>query len=50
VTGRVNRYLAKGFVRCSRLTLRCTLISTADRARFYNATAQPIPAPLRVVA
>lgn len=39
----LNRYLAKGLIRCSRPTLRCTLISTAELARFYNATAQPVP-------
>jgi len=46
----LNRYLAKGLIRCSRPTLRCTLISTAELARFYNATAQPVPVPLRMVA
>jgi len=39
----LNRYLAKGLIRCSRPSLRCTLISTAELARFYNATAQPVP-------
>lgn len=39
----LNRYLAKGLIRCSRPTLRCTLISTAELARFYNANAQPVP-------
>ena len=39
----LNRYLAKGLIRCSRPTLRCTLISTAELARFYSATAQPVP-------
>jgi excisionase family DNA binding protein len=39
----LNRYLAKGLIRCSRPSLRCTLISTAELARFYSATAQPVP-------
>jgi len=39
----LNRYLAKGLIRCSRPTLRCTLISTAELARFYSSTAQPVP-------
>lgn len=39
----LNRYLAKGLLRCSRPSLRCTLISTAELARFYTATAQPVP-------
>ncbi len=39
----LNRYLAKGLIRCSRPSLRCTLISTAELARFYNANMQPVP-------
>jgi excisionase family DNA binding protein len=39
----LNRYLAKGMIRCSRPTLRCTLITSAELARFVNATAQPVP-------
>ncbi|MFM6130391.1 MAG: helix-turn-helix domain-containing protein [Sphaerospermopsis kisseleviana] len=39
----LNRYMAKGMIRCSRPSLRCTLISSAELARFVNATAQPIP-------
>jgi len=42
----LNRYLAKGLIRCSRPSLRCTLISTAELARFYSATAQPVPASM----
>ena len=42
----LNRYLAKGLIRCSRPSLRCTLISTAELARFYNANMQPVPASL----
>jgi hypothetical protein len=42
----LNRYLAKGLIRCSRPSLRCTLISTAELARFYTATAQPVPSPV----
>ena len=39
----LNRYLAKGMIRCSRPTLRCTVITSAELARFVNATAQPVP-------
>jgi len=39
----VNRYLAKGLLRCSRPSLRCTLISSADLERFYKETRQPVP-------
>jgi excisionase family DNA binding protein len=39
----LNRYLAKGLIRCSRPSTRCTLISTAELARFYSSTAQPVP-------
>ncbi|MEB3209540.1 MAG: helix-turn-helix domain-containing protein [Synechococcus sp.] len=40
----LNRYMAKGLIRCSRPSLRCTLISSAELARFYNGNMQPIPA------
>jgi len=39
----VNRYLRLGLLRCSRPSLRCTLISSADLERFYKATRQPVP-------
>ena len=39
----LNRYLAKGLIRCSRPSLRCTLISTAELARFYSSNMQPVP-------
>jgi excisionase family DNA binding protein len=39
----LNRYIRKGLIRVSRPTLRTTLISSAELARFYNANAQPIP-------
>jgi len=39
----LNRYLARGLIRCSRPSLRCTLISSAELARFYNSNMQPVP-------
>jgi hypothetical protein len=39
----LNRYVRKGLIRVSRPTLRCTLISSAEIARFHNANLQPIP-------
>ena len=39
----INRYLRLGLLRCSRPSIRCTLISSADLERFYKGTRQPIP-------
>jgi excisionase family DNA binding protein len=39
----LNRYVRKGLIRVSRPTLRCTLISSAEIARFHNANLQPVP-------
>jgi excisionase family DNA binding protein len=37
------RWMNQGKIRVSRPTLRTTLISSAELARFYNANAQPVP-------
>lgn len=41
------RWMNQGKIRVSRPTLRTTLISSAELARFYNANAQPVPGDTR---
>jgi excisionase family DNA binding protein len=41
------RFINSGKIRVSRPTLRTTLISSAELARFYNANTLPIPGDMR---
>ena len=44
-TKTLDRYIARGLLRCSRPSSRVVLISSSELARFYNANVQPVPVP-----